>query len=100
MQFQYLIQTRLPTIRTGRIFKPFFIACCLSWALVCSLTRITDKRHHWWDVGVGMVLGALAAFYSISIIYRQQSQASIPRVAMSTTTLLDIKNKDAKSEII
>ncbi|CAH1127980.1 unnamed protein product [Ceutorhynchus assimilis] len=99
--FSYIIQSRLTTQKIGQLFKPFFIACVICWSLVCSLSRITDRRHHWWDVGVGMLLGALGAVYSLSIIYRHLHQnTSIPRVAMSTTTLLDIKNKDAKSEII
>ncbi|XP_048523177.1 phospholipid phosphatase homolog 1.2 homolog isoform X4 [Dendroctonus ponderosae] len=96
----YLIQVRLVTVLTGVIFKYFFISCLMTWSLVCSLTRITDKRHHWWDVAVGMLLGVLVAFYSISIIRKQLHRNSIPRVATSTTTLIDVKNKDAKSEII
>lgn len=76
------------------------MAVCLTWALVCSLTRITDKRHHWWDVAAGMLLGSLTALYSISIISKHIKLGGIARVDTSTTTLLDIKNKGAKSEII
>lgn len=96
----FIIQSRIPSVQTGRILKPFIISICFTWSLTCSLTRITDKRHHWWDVAAGMLIGAVGAIYSYIIIHRQVKQTSIPRVAMSTTTLLDIKNKDAKSEII
>lgn len=96
----FIVQSRLPTIQTGRAFKPFFISILITWGLVCSLTRISDKRHHWWDVGAGMLLGVIGAIYSIVVVHRQTQRSGIPRVAMSTTTLLDIKNKDAKSEII
>lgn len=68
--------------------------------MICSLTRITDKRHHWWDVVFGMLLGAVCAGYAAYTIHSKIKQESIPRVAVSTTTLVDIKNKDAKSEII
>ncbi|XP_050305423.1 phospholipid phosphatase 3-like isoform X3 [Anthonomus grandis grandis] len=98
--YSYIIQTRLPTMQTGRVFKPFLISVVLTWALVCSFSRITDKRHHWWDVGVGMLMGILTAFYSLGVIHRELRQSGIPRVATSTTTLLDVKNKNAKSEII
>ncbi|XP_030745960.1 phospholipid phosphatase 2-like isoform X2 [Sitophilus oryzae] len=94
----YILHARLSTVQTGQIFKLFTISMCVTWALVCSLTRITDKRHHWWDVGVGMLLGTVCAAYSLSMVRRKPE--TMPRVAMSTTTLLDIKNKDAKSEII
>ncbi|XP_066143557.1 putative phosphatidate phosphatase isoform X2 [Euwallacea fornicatus] len=96
----YILQARLPTSQVGYIVKPFLISLCVTWGLVCSLTRITDKRHHWWDVAVGMLVGSISALYSTRIIYKQLKQGSIARVATSTTTLLDIKNKDAKSEII
>ncbi|XP_060534666.1 phospholipid phosphatase 2-like isoform X3 [Cylas formicarius] len=96
----YIIQTRLPTVKTGRLFKPFSVSLLVIWSLVCSLTRISDKRHHWWDVAAGMLLGAMCVVYSVSIIHKKLLPTSIPRVACSTTTLLDVKNKDARSEII
>ncbi|KAL1513881.1 hypothetical protein ABEB36_003222 [Hypothenemus hampei] len=101
--FSFLVQMRVPTVKTGKLFKPFLISCCLTWALVCSLTRLTDKRHHWWDVLGGMMIGCFGAWYTLHIIYRRLNQNVIvvpPRLATSTTTLLDVKNKDAKSEII
>lgn len=38
---------------------------CIFWALLCSLTRITDYRHHWWDVLFGSILGTTVASYFI-----------------------------------
>ncbi|KAG8292696.1 hypothetical protein J6590_033114 [Homalodisca vitripennis] len=37
----------------------------LIWMLTCSITRVTDHRHHWWDVLAGCVLGALLGVYTI-----------------------------------
>ena len=37
----------------------------LLWALVCSLSRITDHRHHWWDVVAGSVVGVVSALYTV-----------------------------------
>lgn len=39
---------------------------CIFWALLCSLSRITDHRHHWWDVLSGGILGISVATYFIS----------------------------------
>lgn len=47
-----------------------------------------------------MLLGSLTALYAISIISKHIKLGGIARVDTSTTTLLDIKNKGAKSEII
>lgn len=97
----YVIQTRLSTIYTGRLLKPFLIAICFSWSILCSLTRITDRRHHWWDVLAGSALGILGAFYTIKLVHKKIfGTDQINKVSTSTTTLLDVKNKDATSVII
>ena len=40
------------------ILSHSFYVC---WALAASLTRITDQRHHWWDVLAGDILGIACA---------------------------------------
>ncbi|KAL1110332.1 hypothetical protein AAG570_007865, partial [Ranatra chinensis] len=37
------------------------------WAIFCAWTRITDRRHHWWDVIAGATLGIVIAFFSVCI---------------------------------
>ncbi|KAJ8976859.1 hypothetical protein NQ317_014254 [Molorchus minor] len=97
----YIIQTRLPTAKTGKLLKPFLILVCLIWGLVCSLTRITDRRHHWWDVLAGATIGAIGAVYTLRLIHKKIGDIEPhPQISTSTTTLLDIKNKDATSVII
>lgn len=99
--FQYVIQTRLPTPKTGRLLKPFLISVCLTWCLVCSFSRITDRRHHWWDVLAGIVLGILGVIYTIRLIDGKVKRIfDSTQISSSTTTLLDVKNKDATSVII
>lgn len=97
----YVVQSRMPTVRTGRLFKPFLVVACLTWGIVCSLTRITDRRHHWWDVLAGSCLGGFGAFYSLRLLHRKvYENEKLSRTSTSTTTLLDAKNKDATSVII
>ncbi|KAJ8717040.1 hypothetical protein PYW08_005439 [Mythimna loreyi] len=46
---------------------PILQLLCISYAATCSLTRITDHRHHWWDVLVGTVIGLFTFYYAIVI---------------------------------
>lgn len=36
---------------------------CILWILSCTVTRIFDHRHHWWDVLSGIVYG-----YGLSVV--------------------------------
>lgn len=41
----------------------------LSWGIFCSISRITDYRHHWWDVLFGACLGIIFAVLTVSCCY-------------------------------
>lgn len=41
-----------------------------AFAIVCGLTRITDRRHHWWDVLAGFTLGVGVAIMLIQALSR------------------------------
>lgn len=47
------------------LLVPWLQGLFLLWTLTCSLTRITDHRHHWWDVLAGSLLGVFSALYTI-----------------------------------
>ncbi|XP_045452773.1 putative phosphatidate phosphatase [Melitaea cinxia] len=47
--------------RTIRLIQLF---CCVA-TLHCTITRLTDHRHHWWDVLAGMVVAAGILIYTI-----------------------------------
>lgn len=51
-------------VNFGVLFIQFLT---LSWAIVCSISRITDYRHHWWDVLTGAVLGLIFAVFTVSL---------------------------------
>ncbi|KAI8420417.1 hypothetical protein MSG28_008911 [Choristoneura fumiferana] len=74
------------------LLVPFLQLCCASYAALCSLSRITDHRHHWWDVLVGAVVGVLTMLFAVLVIcdnfsiVREREDAS--RIPKSTTNLL------------
>ncbi|XP_050305429.1 phospholipid phosphatase 1-like isoform X2 [Anthonomus grandis grandis] len=67
----FIVQSRLPIHRTGSAVKLLMIGICLTFGLTCSLTRITDRRHHWWDVLIGTIIAFVGAAYSISLTSEQ-----------------------------
>ncbi|KAG5863616.1 hypothetical protein JTB14_007728 [Gonioctena quinquepunctata] len=65
---EYLVHRRLSTVHVGSLMRPFLIAVCWTYSLLFSITRITDQRHHWWDVLAGMIMGIAIAIYRIFMI--------------------------------
>ncbi|RZC41628.1 uncharacterized protein BDFB_011811, partial [Asbolus verrucosus] len=100
----YLVQIRIPSEAVSVLIKPFLIGGCLTWSLVCSLSRITDRRHHWWDVLAGAFLGMCGALYTLTLLHnKEKKERAKNRLSRSNTTtsiLGDIKNRDAASVII
>lgn len=49
------------------LLVPFLQLIWVCFGFYCSLTRITDRRHHWWDVVAGAVLGFAVAFVLVPV---------------------------------
>lgn len=67
---------------------------CLAWALACSLTRITDHRHHWWDVLAGSILGFIVGIYTVDhfcCCFRVGSYKNLTASGIKTGSLNDLK---------
>lgn len=43
---------------------------CL-WTVICSVTRISDNRHHWWDVLAGDILGLAFSVLTVTVACRR-----------------------------
>ncbi|KAG6454335.1 phospholipid phosphatase 2 isoform X2 [Manduca sexta] len=56
---------------------PLVQTLCLIYAAVCSLSRLTDHRHHWWDVLVGGIMGLLSVFYTVLVLCKNFSQPAV-----------------------
>ncbi|CAG9829491.1 unnamed protein product [Diabrotica balteata] len=74
----YVVHVRMTTVNSGYIMRPFLISFCLTWSMVCSLSRITDRRHHWWDVLAGTVLGIVFAAYTIKVMHEKIKENNVP----------------------
>lgn len=63
----WYLQNRIPKIRS--YFTILFLqALCLTWACFCATSRISDNRHHWWDVLAGSIIGIIFATLTVSVI--------------------------------
>lgn len=41
----------------------------LLWPVFCSISRITDNRHHWWDVLCGLVIGTVMTCFVVRLLF-------------------------------
>lgn len=51
---------------TSVFVVPFVQVILLCLAYFVSTSRVTDNRHHWWDVMVGMIVGVLGTCHAVS----------------------------------
>lgn len=83
--------------------KPLIQVILLTASIFCSFSRITDNRHHWWDVLAG-VCYAIAFFVYVVLVWCENFEKTFttpPRPSHSTVTLLtDTTNKNAASVIL
>ncbi|XP_032519537.2 phospholipid phosphatase 2-like isoform X1 [Danaus plexippus] len=61
----YLQRRAFSWRRRSVLVVPLLQVACVSYSALCSLSRITDHRHHWWDVLVGAVVGVLTFLYAV-----------------------------------
>ncbi|XP_029154884.1 phospholipid phosphatase 3-like isoform X2 [Nylanderia fulva] len=61
----WYLQNRLPT-RT-LFLKPWLQCLTAMWAVTCSMTRVGDNRHHWWDVLAGNAIGFLFGLFTVLV---------------------------------
>ncbi|XP_041984692.1 phospholipid phosphatase 2-like isoform X2 [Aricia agestis] len=72
---------------------PLLQILCIIYAVVCPLTRITDHRHHWWDVLAGSLMGIFSVLHTVLVLLKNFSQ---PSVASSS----DISSSDNNHQAV
>lgn len=63
----WYLQCRIPKLQSMFLI-PFMQSLLMVWVCLCSISRITDHRHHWWDVLGGALLGVTFAVYTCHIL--------------------------------
>merc|ERR1719510_1975448 len=58
------VQQRIGT-KYSYLWKHLLQMAFICFALLCSISRIIDRRHHWWDVLAGCVIGAIFACLTV-----------------------------------
>ncbi|XP_018906456.1 phospholipid phosphatase homolog 1.2 homolog isoform X2 [Bemisia tabaci] len=84
----YLQRRMIPVTYT---LLPLLQILCIVWALCCSLTRITDRRHHWWDVLAGSIVGVATSVYAIKIFCCDFQLDSYQNLLKVKNTVSDVK---------
>ncbi|XP_026327070.1 putative phosphatidate phosphatase [Hyposmocoma kahamanoa] len=65
----WYLQKRAFNWRSRTIFLvPLLQMVLLTYSAYCSLSRITDHRHHWWDVAVGAFIGIICVLYTVLVL--------------------------------
>lgn len=63
----WYLQCRIPKLQS-MFFVPFLQSLLMIWVCLCSISRITDHRHHWYDVLAGALLGVIFAIYTCHVL--------------------------------
>ncbi|XP_068620374.1 phospholipid phosphatase 1-like [Battus philenor] len=79
------------------VLVPVMQLLCVSYSAVCSLTRITDHRHHWWDVLTGAVIGIICLVYTALVLcdnfscVKEESKVDTSTIQSNRTSLYDTR---------
>ncbi|XP_059609399.1 phospholipid phosphatase homolog 1.2 homolog isoform X2 [Phlebotomus argentipes] len=60
----WFLYKRFHSVRSKWVV-PLLQTLCFVWGSACAITRITDNRHHWWDVLCGTCIGLVFAAYAM-----------------------------------
>ncbi|XP_020283930.1 phospholipid phosphatase 1-like isoform X2 [Pseudomyrmex gracilis] len=61
----WYLQNRLS--KRTLLLKPWLQCFSAMWTVICSMTRVADNRHHWWDVLAGCSIGFVFGLFVVVI---------------------------------
>ncbi|XP_076343638.1 phospholipid phosphatase 1-like [Tachypleus tridentatus] len=91
-------EVRLQGTSKSHILKLVLQLIFLFWALLCSLTRITDRRHFWWDVLVGCLIGITGGILTVRCFLRKRFFSMVEDVARDKSARKDNLKKSVPSK--
>jgi hypothetical protein len=65
------MQKRIPNRLVMMLVKPWLQCLMILWGISCSLSRINDNRHHWWDVLCGVIIGLGFGVFVVRVFCKQ-----------------------------
>jgi hypothetical protein len=68
---QWYMQKRIPNRLVMMLVKPWLQCLMILWGISCSLSRINDNRHHWWDVLCGVIIGLGFGVFVVRVFCKQ-----------------------------
>lgn len=92
---QLYVQARL-VAKWARLLRPTIQFFLVVFAVYVGYTRVSDYKHHWSDVLVGLLQGALVAVLNVSIQDRQE----IFSVIIFYTSIRLLFNRQLKSRVL
>ncbi|XP_055320089.1 phospholipid phosphatase 3-like isoform X2 [Sitodiplosis mosellana] len=75
----WYLQMRTPKLRS-KLLLPTLQCIFLLYACLCSISRITDNRHHWWDVLAGAKIGIIFASLVCVFLCKNFQTKKVPSV--------------------
>ncbi|XP_014206924.1 uncharacterized protein T28D9.3 [Copidosoma floridanum] len=90
----WYLQRRMPETSALVLLKPGLQCLAVMWGLVCSMSRITDHRHHWWDVLIGAIIGIVFACFVVRVLCRSFRLSPSPLSCCRLPTNPDSVNVD------
>ncbi|XP_043666459.1 phospholipid phosphatase 1-like isoform X1 [Vespula pensylvanica] len=90
------------------LMKAWFQFLISTWTVICSLSRIADHRHHWWDVLAGLIIGTITAILVVIFrvnLFRLERKTSSERVKSDfigneQVACFDEKNYQSKKKLV
>lgn len=61
--FQYYLYQRKTLCKNTLVTQ----SLCVLLSGYCAVSRLSDHRHHWWDVVAGFVIAIVVLIYTVSI---------------------------------
>jgi len=93
----YLQRRLSPSRPQVKVLKRVLQLAFVAFAVAASATRVSDRRHHWWDVAAGCAFGAVSALIAVKYRCRDFQDNNWSAMLTSQAVTTGASEKDGKS---